>query len=59
MARKHQLRDQRAGTVINLTSKGQESEVMRAFNFQLLEPIQNGYLRGHKTAPLRSVRRPL
>ncbi len=30
MARKHQLRDQRAGTVINVTSKKQESDVIRA-----------------------------
>lgn len=30
MARKHQLREQRAGTVINLTSKGQESDVTKA-----------------------------
>ncbi|MFH0910566.1 MAG: EcoRI family type II restriction endonuclease [Planctomycetota bacterium] len=30
MARKHQLRDQRAGTVINLTSKKQESDVIKA-----------------------------
>lgn len=30
MARKDQLRGQRAGTVINLTSKGQESEVIKA-----------------------------
>ncbi len=30
MARKHQLRTQRAGTVINTTSKKQESDVMRA-----------------------------
>lgn len=30
MARKHQLRDQRAGTVINLTSQKQESDVMKA-----------------------------
>jgi type II restriction enzyme len=30
MARKHQLRDQRAGTVINVTSKCQESDVTKA-----------------------------
>lgn len=30
MARKHQLREQRTGTVINVTSKKQESEVMQA-----------------------------
>jgi len=30
MARKHQLRDQRTGTVINVTSKKQESDVIRA-----------------------------
>ncbi len=30
MARKHQLREQRAGTVINVTSKGQESDVTKA-----------------------------
>lgn len=30
MARKYQLRDQRAGTVINVTSKSQESDVTRA-----------------------------
>ena len=30
MARKHQLRDQRTGTVINATSKNQESDVIRA-----------------------------
>lgn len=30
MARKHQLRDQRAGTVINTTSKSQESDVTKA-----------------------------
>lgn len=30
MARKHQLRNQRAGTVINVTSKKQESDVIKA-----------------------------
>jgi type II restriction enzyme len=30
MARKHQLREQRAGTVINVTSKKQETEIIRA-----------------------------
>lgn len=30
MARKHQLREQRAGTVINLTSKKQETRVGKA-----------------------------
>lgn len=30
MARKHQLRTQRTGTIINLTSKEQESSVMKA-----------------------------
>ncbi|MBV6522446.1 MAG: hypothetical protein MNPFHGCM_02594 [Gemmatimonadaceae bacterium] len=30
MARKHQLRHQRAGTVINVTSRGQESDVTKA-----------------------------
>jgi type II restriction enzyme len=30
MARKHQLREQRAGTVINVTSKKQESDVIKA-----------------------------
>lgn len=29
MARKHQLRDQRTGTVINVTSKRQESDVTK------------------------------
>ncbi|MBI3947810.1 MAG: hypothetical protein HY321_17955 [Armatimonadetes bacterium] len=32
MARKHQLREQRAGTVINLTSAKQESRLGRALN---------------------------
>lgn len=32
MARKHQLRKQRAGTIINATSKNQESEVIRALH---------------------------
>jgi len=30
MARKHQLREQRAGTVINVTSRRQESDIIRA-----------------------------
>ena len=30
MARKHQLRKQRAGTVINVTSKKQESDIIQA-----------------------------
>lgn len=30
MARKHQLREQRAGTVINVTSKKQESDIIKA-----------------------------
>jgi hypothetical protein len=30
MARKHQLRQQRVGTVINVTSKKQESDVIKA-----------------------------
>ena len=30
MARKHQLRDQRAGTVINVTSRKQESDIIQA-----------------------------
>jgi len=36
MARKHQLRRQRAGTVINVTSKKQESDIIRAL-FQVVE----------------------
>ncbi|QDU55965.1 EcoRI family type II restriction endonuclease [Aeoliella mucimassa] len=32
MARKHQLREQRAGTVINVTSKKQESEIIQALS---------------------------
>ncbi len=32
MARKHQLRQQRAGTVINVTSKKQESDVIKALD---------------------------
>lgn len=32
MARKHQLRQQRAGTVINVTSKKQESDIIKALN---------------------------
>ena len=30
MARKHQLRGQRTGTVINVTSKKQESDIIKA-----------------------------
>lgn len=32
MARKHQLRTQRTGTIINVTSKKQESDIIRALN---------------------------
>lgn len=32
MARKHQLREQRAGTVINVTSKKQESDIIKALS---------------------------
>lgn len=38
MARKHQLRRQRAGTVINVTSKKQESGIIRAL-FQVVEHL--------------------
>lgn len=32
MARKHQLRKQRAGTVINVTSKKQEADIIKALH---------------------------
>lgn len=38
MARKHQLREQRAGTVINVTSKKQESDLIRALR-QVIEHL--------------------
>jgi hypothetical protein len=38
MARKHQLRVQRTGTIINSTSKGQESDVARALK-QVVEHL--------------------
>ncbi|MDI6809873.1 MAG: hypothetical protein QME66_13025 [Candidatus Eisenbacteria bacterium] len=38
MARKHQLREQRAGTVINVTSKKQESDVVQAL-FRVVESL--------------------
>jgi hypothetical protein len=37
MARKHQLRNQRTGTVINWTSKKQESRVGKALASRLLQ----------------------
>ena len=42
MAHKHQLREQRAGTVINLTSKKQESRVGRALA-AVVERLQSEY----------------
>jgi len=38
MARKQQLRKQRAGTIINVTSKKQETDVIRALE-QVVEHI--------------------
>jgi len=37
MARKHQLREQRAGTVINVTSKKQESDIIKALRQVVVE----------------------
>ena len=42
MARKHQLREQRAGTVINVTSKKQESDVIKALK-QVVEHLQKRF----------------
>lgn len=42
MARKHQLREQRAGTVINVTSKKQESDIIRAL-FSVEEYIKQRF----------------
>ena len=42
MARKRQLRDQRAGTVINVTSKKQESDVIRALK-QVVEHLASKF----------------
>lgn len=42
MARKHQLRVQRAGTVINLTSKQQESEIIKAL-VQVVESLRRKF----------------
>jgi type II restriction enzyme len=42
MARKHQLRAQRTGTVINVTSKKQESEIIQAL-FQVEQALRKEY----------------
>ncbi|MBI4700835.1 MAG: hypothetical protein HY744_06680 [Deltaproteobacteria bacterium] len=42
MARKHQLREQRAGTVINVTSKKQESDIIRALE-QVVEILDRKF----------------
>lgn len=42
MARKHQLRAQRAGTIINVTSKKQESDIIMALN-QVVEYLQTKF----------------
>ena len=42
MARKHQLRVQRAGTVINLTSKQQESDIIKAL-VQVVEYLRSKF----------------
>jgi len=42
MSRKHQLRDQRAGTVINVTSKKQESDVIKAL-LQVVEHLDHKF----------------
>lgn len=42
MARKHQLREQRAGTVINLTSKKQETRVGRALS-RVVKRLESQY----------------
>jgi type II restriction enzyme len=44
MARKHQLRGQRAGTVINVTSKKQESDIIRALR-QVEERLDRRFAR--------------
>jgi len=42
MARKHQLRVQRTGTVINVTSKKQESDIIKALN-QVVKYLQSKF----------------
>lgn len=42
MARKHQLRTQRTGTIINVTSKKQESDIIKALN-QVVEYLQTRF----------------
>jgi len=42
MARKHQLREQRAGTVINVTSKQQESDIIKALQ-QVVEHLDRQF----------------
>lgn len=42
MARKHQLRDQRTGTVINMTSKKQESDIIKAL-VQVVDHLQTKF----------------
>ena len=42
MARKHQLREQRAGTVINVTSNKQESDVIQALS-QVVEYLDKTF----------------
>lgn len=44
MARKHQLREQRAGTVINVTSKKQESDIIKALR-QVEERLNRKFAR--------------
>jgi type II restriction enzyme len=59
MARKHQLRQQRAGTVINATAKTQESEVIHALR-RVEERLREEYgdalvLKHDRTWPLREI----
>jgi len=44
MARKHQLREQRAGTVINVTSKKQESDIIKAL-LQVVDHLDRKFAR--------------
>lgn len=44
MARKHQLREQRAGTVINVTSKKQESDIIKALR-QVVDRLDRKFAR--------------
>jgi len=44
MARKHQLRGQRTGTVINVTSKKQESDIIKALR-QVEERLDRKFAR--------------